>query len=348
MLFIQYRRGEKLDTAIVHNLVGAFGIEASGVSCLRTGVYRVSARDGRAYVLKRMRHQSNQHLRFIDRTLRSLREQEGVPLAWRCKEEPGGKRAFIRPTRTGDAYVLIPWIEGRAPDARNPVDLTACAHCLARFHDASAKVPLSPASAKSTLGCWPIKFREDTLLLASRVKEAGSHTGDLADFLREVGYDLLEQAFRVELALAQSDYQRICKQAQRGQTHVCHGDCGDANFVMTSSGAYLLDFETLRIDIPAYDIYRLVRLQAKANAWDPGLSLAMLDAYRDVRPLTRADLTLALLWLQFPRKAVRSVRSPHIWERNEYTQKRLHAAWEEMERSRSLLDHVRAYADELN
>lgn len=343
---ILYGRGDRLNTASLRALVKEFGVLAQDMTRLRSGVYRITGSGGQQYALKRMRHHEDHQLYFIDRTLCHLRAQS-VRVAWRSKDAPDGRKAFVRLARNGDPYVLTPWIAGRRPLATDPLDLQTCAHTLAQFHEASKGVIHTPRDALWGLHQWPDVLRRRTAGIEARLMEARGRQGELAMLLREVGPDLLQAACEVETGLWHSGYRQLCQRAQEDGVQICHGDCGDANFVLTADGAYLIDFETLRVDLPAFDLYRLIRLQAKANHWDKTSATMLLDAYQEVRPLSFAELQLVILWLQYPRKASRVLRSDLIWEDQSRVKERVLSAVSDMQCAHSLIEPLQTYAQSL-
>ncbi|MCY0875039.1 MAG: phosphotransferase [Firmicutes bacterium] len=339
-----------MDTATLHALVRQFHVESKEATRVQSGVYRVTTPKGEQFALKRMKHLDDSHLRFIDTTLCDVRRAgtHRVRIVWREENKLGGSPAFVRSREKAYAYVLTPWIDGRRPDARLPADLVLCAQTLANFHIAFGHLPTNPSFAPPAtywkLGTWPKTFRQHTAKMEKRIIEAGQQTGTLATLLQTQGGALLHEACEMENALFQSDYEAMCQSAQDGTTTICHGDCGDKNFVLTTEDAYLIDFETLCVDLPAFDIFRMIRLQGKANHFDPDLAMTMLNAYAQVRPLSHEELTLVVIWLRFPMQAARALRSHRVWADQERAARRLVAAMAQARRMRPLIDRLRAYA----
>lgn len=82
---------------------------------------------------------------------------------------------------------------------------------------------------------------------------------------------------------------------------ICHGDGGPTNFIFTSKDVFLIDFETLRIDLKAYDLYRIIYNSCKDNQWNFAIAKALVDGYQSVKQITPQDIELVKVWLRFPR-----------------------------------------------
>ncbi|WP_237712515.1 hypothetical protein [Paenibacillus elgii] len=69
---------------------------------------------------------------------------------------------------------------------------------------------------------------------------------------------------------------------------------------MNAKGTYLLDFETLHVDLRAYDLYRVIYNSCKDHQWDFKIAEAILNGYRQVAKLSKTDYKLIRIWLRFP------------------------------------------------
>src|SRR5690606_8894417 len=83
---------------------------------------------------------------------------------------------------------------------------------------------------------------------------------------------------------------------------LCHGDGGPTNFIMNAKGTYLIDFETLRLDLRSYDLYRVIHNSCKDHRWDFEIARAILDGYQSVSKLNETDFRLLKVWTYFPRE----------------------------------------------
>ncbi|WP_219639477.1 phosphotransferase [Cohnella sp. CFH 77786] len=286
----------------IERLARSFHVRVASSRKIKSGVRMLVAPNGKAYALKRMRCPASR-LRWMDRALRMTRR--GFPaIAWRDPNGRDGRLLSARFGGRGAAYVLTPWIRGREPSPRSEQDLRACAAALARFHAAGSEAALSESGGYSLLGKWPSLLKGRSALIAKWVRRAkrGELRGTLGDWLRRHGDDLLRRAEEALALLKRSPYRELCESSS-GSRALCHGDSGPKNFVLTREGPYLIDFETLRLDLRAYDLYRLIRLACKSGGWRYETAKTVLDGYQRVSRLKSSEFDMIKVWLLFPNKA---------------------------------------------
>ena len=71
---------------------------------------------------------------------------------------------------------------------------------------------------------------------------------------------------------------------------------------------YLLDFETMRIDLRAYDLYRIIYNSCKDHRWNFAIARSILDGYQKVFKLGRSDYRMLKMLLLFPREACKLIQ----------------------------------------
>lgn len=71
--------------------------------------------------------------------------------------------------------------------------------------------------------------------------------------------------------------------------------------IHTGNGMYFIDFETLRLDLRAYDLYRLIYNSCQDNGWDFSIIKSILDGYQQISKLTDDDYQMLKIWLRYPR-----------------------------------------------
>lgn len=274
-----------------------FGIKVRGLIKIREGIYRVNTSDGTSFSLKRMPKRLAR-LRWIDRVLLRVRNT-GPHLAWRNPHQPEGRRSLVT-SKKGEPYVLIPWISGRMPSPRSLSDMRACGVALARFHVAG-RAALKGKVAYSRIGTWHsmIVNRQRTLLRNIAKARRNGYSPPISLFLQQHGAEILHYSRQARTLLRRSGYRSYCSRAL--QTRVLtHGDGGPSNFIINSKGTHLLDFETLRVDLRAYDLYRIIFNSCKDYQWDFAIAKAILNGYRQVAKLHKTDYELIQVWLRFP------------------------------------------------
>lgn len=284
-----------------------FNVRTEAVTRLRDGVYRIQDRDKKPYALKRMPIDALQ-LRWIDATLVEMRNVGFTGLAWRDPGHAGGDIPFVRDER-GRRWILTPWIEGRPPDPRRIDAMSRCAVELAHFHRVGRTVVKRGGSTPARvdhLGTWQVLAANCEWRLERQIRHVASLGPPLtAALLRARADELTAQAQRARRLLQGASYRSLCRDAQKSGS-LCHGDCGGGNFLITSAGVILIDFETLRQDLRVFDLFRLLRLTGKQNGWDSEIAAAILQAYGETDEALRPEeWSLLEGWLRLPLKAVR-------------------------------------------
>lgn len=278
-------------------LVTRFGIKASVQKRIRDGIYRIVTPNGRMFGLKRMSMRPAR-LRWIDRTLLRVR-RNGPLLAWRNPQQPEGREPYAI-SQKGELFVLTPWIRGRMPSPLSVTDMRACGIALARFHKAGRTV-LNGKTDYSEIGTWHStlhtrhRYIQNKLAIAKR----NGFSSPISRFIRQHGPEILRYANQAKALLRSSEYD-VCRQNPRQNGVLCHGDGGPSNLIMNVDGTYLIDFETLHVDLRAYDLYRVIYNCCKDYRWNFSIAKAILDGYRKVAQLNETDYRLIRVWLRFP------------------------------------------------
>lgn len=282
----------------VSNIAKQFGIKVVAHKQIRRGIFRVIAQNGQTYSLKRM-PQPLARLKWIDRML--LRSNnKGLRLVWRNPQTPVGSKLYAKSSKN-ELYVLTPWIAGRMPSPRSLGDMRACGTVLGRLHTVG-RDGLKGSFTYSQIGTWPQTLQAWQRYLQKKIAKAnGNGFGSMAinRFIQRHGPEILRYATEARALLRSSGY---FSYRNHPRTHgvLCHGDGGPSNFIMNAKGTYLLDFETLHVDLRAYDLYRVIYNSCKDHQWDFKITEAILNGYRQVAKLSKTDYRLIRIWLRFP------------------------------------------------
>lgn len=291
----------------IYRTAAQFRIKPTHIKRIQNGVYKVATKKGRKYCLKQIRC-STPHLKWIDRSLRRLTRRGFKRFAWRHPHTASGKKLFIKYSKNIHPFILTPWIRGRWPSPTSLRDMAKCGKTLAKFHRCGRKLPKVKSSARfNMIGHWPNIFQECLDRLQSRVAKAERRDGTgLDSFLQKNGSEMIHYAKESIRMLQESKYEKACRKARKKCT-LCHGDGGPTNFIKTSKGLYLIDFETLRCDLRAYDLYRVIYNSCKDHDWNVEIAEAILAGYHSVSKLKKTDIDLLNAWLRFPYRMSRSI-----------------------------------------
>ncbi|RCX12528.1 spore coat-associated protein S [Anaerobacterium chartisolvens] len=204
----------------------------------------------------------------------------------------------------GSCYTLSQAIEGRNPSYSIPQQLKAVVKELAKFHKAS--IGFSPPSCckpKMHLGTWIEDYGrqlEDmgsfykTKLLSGPRDESGSFIAD----------EFPSFSFRAERSingLKGSEY-RDWTEKTRSLGGLCHQDFAAGNLFLSGSGkVYVIDTDSITMDIPARDIRKLLnKVMKKKGKWDASLTADILRYYQSENPLTLSQWQVVKLDIMFP------------------------------------------------
>jgi len=299
-------RASRIRTA--QKLMDRFGRTAKHITVVQNGVYKVVTQNGKTYSLKRMPCSVRQ-LRWIDATLRGIRRSGFPALAWNSESKKTGSSVYAKLTSSAFPYVLTPWLRGRWPHVRSSRDMRACGAALAKFHASARRSKPKMLASVNMLGTWPAKMRRDQRMIGDCVKAAKRNEFGrrMDDLLATYGDEIIAYCKEARRLLRKSDYRRKCRASGLKRT-VCHGDGGPSNFILNKKGTHLIDFETLRIDLRAYDLYRVIYNSCKDHQWDFRIAQRLLDGYQSVARLNRTDIALLQALLRFPRSVHLIVR----------------------------------------
>ncbi|MFC5406180.1 phosphotransferase [Cohnella soli] len=194
-------------------------------------------------------------LRWIDRVLLRIR-RKGSLLAWRDPNTLEGRKPYVT-SRKGEHYVLTPWISRRKPSPRTLSDMRACGIVLARFHKAG-RAGLKGKIAYSEIGTWYSTLRNRESYIKNKMGTArrNGFSPPISRFIKQRGSEILRYSNKAKALLRDSGYHTY-RHNPRKHGVLCHGDGGPSNFIITDKGTYLIDFETVHVDLRVYDLYRV-------------------------------------------------------------------------------------------
>jgi CotS family spore coat protein len=293
-----------------------FGVRPKRIIRVKKGVYRLVMPRGRTYILKEM-PVSAKSLRWIDRSLRKIRKHGFKRIAWRNPRKKAGRRHFVRNAGRGFPYVLVPWISGRWPSVHSRRDMRACGVALAKFHKAGRRIRRSQQGAVNWVGKWPSDFRRKHQFLSNMIHLAArqpSNLGLLGRHLNAHGKEILVYSQQTQRLLRQRGYYKICR-SRRHLISLCHGDGGPSNFIRNARGMHVIDFETLRVDLRAYDLYRVLYNSCKDHSWNFVIARHILDGYQSVSRLKKEDFAMLRTLFRFPRSTY-LLLSRYRWAKN--------------------------------
>ena len=218
----------------------------------------------------------------------------------------------INRTSNGESYVkldetcfiLIDAVEGVNPDYKKANELKSLVREMGRFHLASQGfVPPKESKLRQHLGNWQQDYSADVSRLKTLYSEEliKAEHGAFGKVILEAFPAFLKRMEDTIDGLSSPAYSEwVSKISKNGG--LCHQDFAAGNILLNSSGrVYILDTDSLTIELPARDIRKLLNKVMKKNGkWDLSLLSNILSWYQEVNPLTADEWSIVKLDLNFP------------------------------------------------
>ena len=204
-------------------------------------------------------------------------------------------------------FVITDAIKGNTPSYDSPKELAMIVKELAKFHKASAGFRvLEDVKPKEHLGTWVedyTKMLEDMNQFFKKEVQSGGNTPIGKMIITEFPF-FLERGQKVINELNGQEYRNWVDKAKE-MGCLCHQDFAAGNLILTSSGLYVIDTDSITFDIPARDIRKLFnKIMKKSGKANSELAKNIFNYYQSVNPLTsdewqvvKSDLMLPHLFL---------------------------------------------------
>jgi len=304
-----------------------YGVDVRGIKNEtlkeKKAVWWIMTENGRK-LLKRVSG-SEETLRYILDAMKHL-SSNGVNLPGILKTKEGKEYVCL----DGTCYVLMEAVEGKSPSYNSPGELAAIVKSLAKFHKASGGfIPAPDTKPKSHLGKWVEDY-------TSQLEDLKRFVND-DDFRRRETMIVKEFPYFESIALRSieglkgKEYQDWVKRVETEKC-LCHQDYAAGNLVLTPAGEiFVLDMDSVTIDIPARDIRKLLnKIMKKQGKWDLDKTRSILEIYQSVNPLTRSDWKVVMLDLMYPHLFFGAVNKYCYRRDKEWTTEKYHIRIAEM------------------
>ncbi|MFZ5988998.1 MAG: CotS family spore coat protein [Bacillota bacterium] len=249
-------------------------------------------------ILKKISN-SEDTLKYILSAVRHLC-QKGINIPTVIKTKTGCDYVNINST----CYVLSEAAEGKNPSYSVAEEFKIISKELAKFHAASAGFsPLEGTKPKIHLGRWIADYEEQLEDMNSFYNKelASNENGEIGKVvLKEFPY-FYERGRKALEGLKGEEYKNwVEKISNTGG--LCHQDFAAGNLLLNPSGrVFILDTDSLTVDIPARDIRKLLnKIMKKSGKWDMELVKKFINYYQSENPLTSSEWMVVKLDLMFP------------------------------------------------
>ncbi len=207
--------------------------------------------------------------------------------------------------KVGEAcYILIDAVEGVNPNYKKPEELKALVKEMARFHRASQGfIPPEESKIRQHLGNWPQDYSADAERLKELYNEELSKTAhsEFGEVVLEV-FPSFSQSMEQTIDGLSSPVYTLWVDKIAANSGLCHQDFAAGNILLSPSGeVYILDTDSLTIELPARDIRKLLNKVMKKNGkWDFAILRNVLSWYQQVNPLSADEWAVVKMDLNFP------------------------------------------------
>ena len=241
---------------------------------------------------------SEQTLKFLLSAVNHL-IQNGILLPIVNKTNAGSEYVIINDV----CFTLTDAISGSTPSYDSPKELAAIVKELAKFHKASAgfRVP-EGSKPKEHLGTWVEDYSavlENMNEFYIKEVQSGGKTPIGKMIISEFPF-FFERGQKVIKDLTGEEYKNwVAKTREIGC--LCHQDFAAGNLILTTSGLYVIDTDSITFDIPARDIRKLFnKIMKKSGKANAELAKSIIKNYQSVNPLTSAEWHVVKCDLMFP------------------------------------------------
>lgn len=218
---------------------------------------------------------------------------------------------LVNKTKAGLDYVIIndvcftltDAIKGSTPSYDSPKELAMIVKELAKFHKASAGFRvLEDTKPKEHLGTWVenyTKVLEDMNEVYKNEVQSGGKTPIGKTIIAEFPF-FLERGQKIINELKGQGYKNwVDKTREIGC--LCHQDFAAGNLILSTSGLYVIDTDSITFDIPARDIRKLFnKIMKKSGKANSELARNIIKTYQSVNPLTSDEWQVVKCDLMFP------------------------------------------------
>lgn len=262
----------------------------------KKGVWIVETSTG-LKVLKKISN-SEATLRFILSAIKHL-TNNGIYIPQINKAIDGNEYVKLN----GVCFILSDGINGKAPDYVKERELEAIVMGLAKFHKASKGFTvLEGTKPKNHLGTWlqEYDFQLEDMNKFYKLSLSNNQDNEVDKIVKNYFPYFYDRGKRAIDGLKNGVYTEWSKKVEAAGG-LCHQDFASGNLIMTSSRLYILDTDSLTLDIPARDIRKLANKILKKNGrWDLNQVTKIFSYYQAENPLSWDEWQVVKFDLMFP------------------------------------------------
>lgn len=203
----------------------------------------------------------------------------------------------------GICYVLSDAILGKNPSYSKNSELMLIIKGLSDFHKASYDFfPLEGCKPKKHLDTWIKNYTDDILDMKKFYEleiKSSSNTPISKLIISQFPY-FYERALYYINKLKENEYKSWVDKVKK-TGGLCHQDFAAGNLILSKNELYVLDTDSITIDIPARDLRKIFnKIMKKANGWNIETAKSIINCYQSENPLTADEWKVVKYDLMFP------------------------------------------------
>ena len=199
-------------------------------------------------------------------------------------------------------FYMTVWIESRELNYSNFQDLIRGAQHIAKFHNYGRgfKV-LKDKGADIRLMKWIEIFEkkaEDILTFKEIIKNKLELSNFDKIYLKNIDKNISIADESIE-NLKKFGYEEMMKNSK--SIYICHHDLANHNILLDSIGKiYFIDFDYVILDSYLHDLGSFINRCLKFGKWNNDKFKIIMNAYKDVKHVSKQELSLAMSFILFP------------------------------------------------
>ncbi|GAA0723199.1 CotS family spore coat protein [Clostridium malenominatum] len=225
-------------------------------------------------------------------------------------------------------YYVTEWIDGEECDLNDINEACNCVKLLAKFHICSCKIETKKLKVKNNLKNWPKIFNKNISDLETykQIIEKKRLKNEFDISYKEYIDKFHNRGLAALHFLNSSDYYILSKKANENKT-LCHDSFYYQNIIKKDEDYYLIDLDSIIIDLHINDLGKLIRrlMFKKSYSWEFDKAKKLIEAYNEVKPLSKGEIEAMLAMIAFPHKYWKLGRKRYIkkkgWSEAKYMNK---------------------------
>ncbi len=219
-------------------------------------------------------------------------------------------------------YALTDLIDGRESSFDSDLDLMKASAALAAMHKASAGYAAPEGSkVQNELGRLPGYFSKRLDDIKKMRKQAKKGKGRFDQLFLQYADRFITAGEKASEELAASAYVELAARTWDRKSF-CHHDYTHHNIILNGGRVTIINFDYCCYELRVYDVANLIRRKMRKCDWDISKTGLIIQSYCDVEPLSREELEVMKIILQFPQKFWRVVNryynSRRSWSEKSY------------------------------